>query len=572
MSGRAIPSVALCALLLASACSPAAPAQPSNPPAGGQPAAASTATAVPASSNANVPAPQPGPTQAISNEAATPEPQQEQSGPGIPEDAPMPAIPQITMGLPGDFVNPSPFFAFSTQDKNLLNHVVPGLTRIGLNNELLPMLALSWKQLDPLTWQFKLRPNVKFHNGEPFTADAFKANFDVMFDPATKASQKTNFELIKKIDIVDPLTLNLTLSSPSPIMPRQLSDFHILAPQELKQDGFQTAGKKMIGTGPYKLVEWVKGDHLTLEANPDYWGGKPAIEKLVFRPIPEDGARVAALQTGEIDIASNVPTEMANTIGSKGQTRAEQVITRVVYLLGMNQLDQTLPTYKKEVRQAISYAIDRAGIVKNIMGGAGAPLATLFHNTQFGRDTSLKPRPYDPQKAKELLAQAGYPNGFSIHMVAPQNGRWPKSEEVAQAIASELGDVGINVDLQLLEYTAFTEAVHTHKQPLALWGWGDATGDPATMLLRIFTCPSRGSPWSMNCIPQMDQLAWDEQSEVDTDKRIQELHQLQQMMYDEETDTGIFQIGNFVGVGPKAVDWYSPRTDEGFWFFHPVKS
>ena len=402
------------------------------------------------------------------------------------------------------------------------------------------------------------------------TADAIKTAYEVMFAPETKASQTSNFRVIKEIQVVDDYTVNIVTHQPSPLLPKTMSDLHILAPQNLRERGFEAAGASPVGAGPYRFVEWVKGDHLTMEANPDYWAGPPAIKRLVFRPIVEDGARVAALQAGEVDLAYNIPFEMARQIDSSRRAATRSVLTSTVYLLGLNTLYPDWPTAKKEVRQAISYAVDREALVRSIMGGLGAPLATLFHANSFGRNPDLKPKTQDLAKAKQLLAQGGYPDGFRINMVASQ-GRWPKDREIAQALASQLGAIGITVDLEVLEYTNFTQQVHSKQRPMALWGWSDTEGDPNAMLVRLQTCQDMGSPWSLNCLPELDGIAKAQQFEMDPRQREAMLRRAQEIMYDEETNVGLFQMGQIRGVSPKAADWYALRADEGLWLYHPTK-
>jgi peptide/nickel transport system substrate-binding protein len=279
---------------------------------------------------------------------------------------------------------------------------------------------------------------------------------------------------------------------------------------------------------------------------------------------------VAALLAGEIDLAYNIPFEMARQIDGSRRASTKSVLTNTTYLLGMNALYPDWPTAKKEVRQAISYAVDRDELVRSIMGGLGAPVATLIHKNSWALNTDLKPRQRDVARAKQLLAQAGYPDGFRINMVASQ-GRWPKDREVAQAIASELADVGITVDLEILEYTSFTQAVHSKQRPMALWGWSDTENDPNTMLLRLYTCQDMGSPWSLNCMPELDSIAKAQQFEIEPAKREAMLKREQELMYDEEVNAALFMQGQIRGVSPKAADWYEPRADEGVWLFHTVK-
>jgi peptide/nickel transport system substrate-binding protein len=246
------------------------------------------------------------------------------------------------------------------------------------------------------------------------------------------------------------------------------------------------------------------------------------------------------------------------------------VYTTTFYVLGLNMLNDEFPTAKKQVRQAISYAIDREALARSILGGLAAPLATTFHGNQFGRNPDLKPLAYDPARARQLLAEAGYPDGFRVQMVASQ-GRWPKDREMGQAIASQLGTVGIQVDLEVLEYTTFTQQVHSKRLPMALWGWSDTEWDPNAMLINLFTCQDMGSVWSMNCVPELDRLVRAQFTEMDPQVRQVQLRQIQDLLYDDPVYVPVVQQGQIRGVSPRIADWYNLRPDEGVWFFHTVK-
>ncbi len=484
-----------------------------------------------------------------------------------PEEAPLAPIDELRIALGTDVATLSPFFAAIFWDKSIVKHIMPSLTRADENGALVPMLAESWSLVRDDTWQFKLRRGVKFHNGEPFTAEAIKVNVDVMLAPQTKAAQASTFRVIQDVQVVDNYTVNLVTTYPNPVLPRTMSDFHIVAPNYLLEHGHQYVASHPVGTGPYRFVEWVKDDHLLLEANPDYWGGVPVIKRLRIRPIKEDAARVAALLAGEVDWIWNVPYEMARQIDASGRAASKAVATARVYVLGMSTLNRRWPTAKKEVRQAISYALDRDSLNRNIMAGYGLPLATLFHINSFGVNRDLKPRTQDLARARQLLAEAGYPDGFPITMLATQ-GRYPKDRELAQAIVGQLAQVGITVDLRVLEFNNFLDELWSHKHPMGLWSWGDSIGDPNSMMIRMNTC---GDPWSQNCLPELDSLAKAQQFEMDPQQRAEVLRRAQDVMYDEEPNAALFQIGQVWGISPKMMDWYEPRADESFWFFFPVK-
>jgi peptide/nickel transport system substrate-binding protein len=547
-------------LLVGMACAPAQPA-----PAKSVPAAGSAATTAGGASAGGAASAAPSMLPAPEASALQPTPHT-----GVPEEAPLPVIPELRIARGADMVTLSPFNNFAVQDKYVLKHMLASLVRIDEQGQIQPLLAESWELIAPDTWQFHLRHDVRFHNGEPLTADAVKTTLEVMLAPETRASQVASYRIVKEVQVVDDYTVNIVTHEPNPGLPRRIADLHLLAPGYLREKGHEAAAAHPIGAGPYKFVEWIKGDRLVMEANPDYFAGEPAIKRLVFRPITEDSARVAALLAGEVDLIYNVPVELARQIESSRRASVKAVYTTTFYLLGLNSLNEEFPTAKKAVRQAISYAIDREALARSIMGGLAAPLATTFHTNQFARNPDLKPKAYDPERAKRLLAEAGYPNGFRIQMVASQ-GRWPKDREMGQAIANQLGTVGIQVDLDVLEYTSFTQQVHSKRLPMALWGWSDTEWDPNAMLINLYTCQDSGSVWSMNCVPELNRLVKAQFTEMDPQARREELRQIQDILYEDEVYVPVVQQGQVRGVSPKMADWYNLRPDEGVWLFHPVK-
>jgi peptide/nickel transport system substrate-binding protein len=541
-------------LLLGVACGPAQPA-PTKP--------APTASSGGAAGGAVVAAP----TMPAAPDTSTIQPT---AHTGVAEEAPIAELAELRIARGADMVTLSPFNNFAVQDKYVLKHILASLVRIDERGQVQPLLAESWELLAPDTWQFRIRRGVKFHNGEPLTADALKTTLEYMLAPETRASQVASYRIIKEVQVLDDYTVNLVTHEPNPGLPRRIADLHLLAPGYLRERGPEAAAERPIGAGPYRFVEWIKGERLVMEANPDYFAGEPAIKRIVIRPITEDGARVAALLAGEVDLIYNVPFEMARQIESSRRASVKAVYTTTFYVLGLNMLNDEFPTAKKQVRQAISYAIDREALARSILGGLAAPLATTFHGSQFARNPDLKPLAYDPARARQLLAEAGYPDGFRIQMVASQ-GRWPKDREMGQAIASQLGTVGIQVDLEVLEYTNFTQQVHSKRLPMALWGWSDTEWDPNAMLINLFTCQDMGSVWSMNCVPELDRLVRAQFTEMDPQVRQGQLRQIQDLLYDDPVYVPVVQQGQIRGVSPRIADWYNLRPDEGVWFFHTVK-
>jgi ABC-type oligopeptide transport system substrate-binding subunit len=270
--------------------------------------------------------------------------------------------------------------------------------------KLVPELAVSWRSVDPLTWQFKLRQGVSFHNGESFNADAVKFTVDRLI---TKGVHQVygGFSTIERADVVDAYTINIVTSKPDPILVKRFAGYggQILPPQYIKQVDWKTFAIKPVGTGPYKFVEWVKDDRVVLEANPTYWRGAPKIKKVVWRPIPDNFARVAALTRGEAQIITKVIPDHVSQVEKAGCCRVEHTLTNLVTVYLVNA--QKGPLANTKVRQALNYAVDKDKIIKELYKGYAIPIGSGIPNTDFGYNAKIKPYPYDPARARQLLAE-----------------------------------------------------------------------------------------------------------------------------------------------------------------------
>ena len=298
-------------------------------------------------------------------------------------------------------------------DRMLMDHISDPLVRTDANGEIIPWLATSWTNIDPLVWELKLRKGVKFQNGELFNANSVKYFYDLMRDPKFVSPTKSNHSWTTQVDVVDDYTVRIHTATPDPVVPGKLSLAQAIPPEYIKQVGIDGYRKHPIGTGPYRLTEYVRDDHITLEAFDGWWAGKPKVKTIIYRPIKEASARVSALLAGEIDLAFDIPPELMPLVERAKNVSIKKTLSVRTFFLFLNTINPSYPTSKREVREAINYAIDRESLNKNILGGTGAPAAWLNPKT-FGIDPSLKPVPYDPARAKMLLAEAGYPNGIDI--------------------------------------------------------------------------------------------------------------------------------------------------------------
>ena len=447
-------------------------------------------------------------------------------------------------------------------DRFLMDHIGDTLLRWVKPGELGPDLATGWRNIDALTWELTLRQNVKFHDGEPFDAAVVKFSYDTMLDPALKSPSKTNHTFVKRVDIVDDYTVRIVTREPFPITPNQLTFLHMLPPKYIAQVGLDGYRRKPIGTGPYKFVEHVPDTRVVLQANDDYWGGRQRIRTIVYRPIKEDATRVGALLAGEVDLALDIPPELIPMVAASGRAKIKTVSSTRVFVLGMSNLDPSLPTAKTPVREAINDAIDRESLSRTLFGGTSPPAAWINPDT-FGANPALKPIAHDPQRARQLLAQAGYPNGVDLVLDAP-DGRYLKDRELAEAMAGQLSAAGIRTTVKTYEWGVHTKRIFSHQtSPLVLYGWANSKGDPESH--NRFVLKSGGS-WSQFHDPKLDALIDAIDTEMDRDKRKQLIFDLQAYQREVFPVAYVLQMGSIHGTSPK-LDWWQPRSDEKVWLF-----
>jgi peptide/nickel transport system substrate-binding protein len=314
--------------------------------------------------------------------------------------------------------------------------------------KLVPELAESWRSVDELTWEVKLRKGVKFHDGEDFNADAVKFTLDRVRVPgATQVS--SGFTTIDEVRTPDPYTVLIVTKKADPLLPARLAQWgaQILPPGYFKQVGAEGLALKAVGTGPYRFAEWRKDDMLVLEANADYWGEKAKFAKIVFRPIRDELARVSALSAGEVDIAVNVPVDLSENIKSGGSTFLVYTPANAtdVFIMGSDA-----PLKDQRVRLALNLAIDRQKLSDSLFRGYAKPIAQGAAPTDFGYNPAVPAYPFDPGRARKLLAEAGYPNGFSVE-IKTSTGYIIGDALVTEAVAEMLKQIGIDAKPTFLE-------------------------------------------------------------------------------------------------------------------------
>jgi peptide/nickel transport system substrate-binding protein len=321
-----------------------------------------------------------------------------------------------------------------------------------------PWAAESFKNVDPLTWEFKLRPNMKFHDGTPFDAEAVKFSMDrtalesIGGKPTVPRIRRTMS--YDSTAVVDATTVRIKTTAPSPVLTDIMTGIPMLPPSVYNDDSAANLAKitqQAVGSGPYKFVEWKRDQQLVVEVNPNWWGPTQAFERIVFKPVGETSTRILQLKNGEADVIVNVPPDNAADVDKSDKARISKVDGLRKIFVGI-RTEKHPALADKRVRQAMQHALNFDALNRALLDGAGKRMKTYFNPPHEPPDA--KAYDYNVNKAKELLAAAGYANGFNVEMHGP-TGRYIKDKEISQAIAQDLDKVGIKVDLKILEWSVY---------------------------------------------------------------------------------------------------------------------
>lgn len=467
---------------------------------------------------------------------------------------------EITVAVPNDLVSLDPS-AHSDQvtDEIMTGAVYEMLDRQGNPMGYEPQVAQSWRIVNDTTWEFTIRPGIRFHNGEPVTAEVVKYSLDRCLEPANKCPRRGHLAIISKVEVVNSSTVRLQTEQPYASLPSGL-ELGFIEPMKALQADPQALQKRAIGTGPMRFVEWDRGQRLVLERNPDYWGKPAAFDRVIYRPIPDEIARVAALQAGEVQLATAIPPEMVPVLTRNPKTAVDRRGLREVYIGLDSRGRNEKPTADVRVRQAMNLAVNKDVLITKILQGNAIYDVGGMFPTMPGFDPGLKPYAYDPAKAKQLLAEAGYPNGFDITLTyVPGIEGSLKTTEVMESVASDLGKIGIRVHLVTSEVGAFWSAYHAAKLQMyvATWGTAPESGLSYRTLLHSKT---RGYYYQN---AKTDELLNAYFAALDAHKRTIVGRELQRYIYDQAPFLFLFNQLNLYGMSSH-VTW-GPRPSDIMW-------
>jgi peptide/nickel transport system substrate-binding protein len=436
---------------------------------------------------------------------------------------------------------------------------------------LIPALAQELpRSISPTVWEISLRKGVRFHNGEDFDAESVKFSLERLFTPANNLRATPRPNIFDRVEIVDPYTVRVHTTQPAPVFVKGLivGPVAMYPPRAYAGKDSAFISKNPIGTGPYRFVRWSKDEEIVLEANPSYWGGAPRIKTVVFRPIPDDAVRIAALQKGEVDLAVNIPPNLANIVAAHPRlfvSTAPSIRTiQLMFYTHRFDADHKVmgayagPTADRRVRQAIAAAIDPDEIIAGVLDGKGKRVATLLTSFHFGFDPSLVPLKRDLERAKRLLAEAGHANGLDLTLNGPQ-GRYVRDKEVAESIAGQLAKVDIRTRVQTYEFVTFmTNLTYVHKAgPMYLIGWGVSTLDADTVYRPLFRS---GSILANYYNSELDRLVDEARTTMDEGRRLELYHRINKLWLEDVPAVPLYQQVDVYGANKRLV--WQARSDE----------
>jgi peptide/nickel transport system substrate-binding protein len=473
---------------------------------------------------------------------------------------PAAAAGKLTVSLQQDPGSWDPIDTFLVAWASVSTNIFDGLTYRGPDLKVVPGLAESWEELnDGKLLRFKLRQNVKFHNGEDFNAAAVKFTFDrLLGDEGAKGPQRSNYTVIESVDVIDDYTVEMKLKSPDPVLLTKLAGYGamIVPPKYIEEKGEDNFNVNPVGTGAFKFSSYAPKVDIKLEANPDYWGGAPKISELEYRFIAEPATAVAELQAGRVDIVipPTIPIGMIPVITGDSKLEIVSVPGPTVDALRFNTRDGI--TADPRVRKAIIMAVDRSTIVQSILAGQASEIASFQSALSFGYDPELKPLPYDPAGAKKLLADAGVKAGTPLQIDV--RGADSTMNEVVQVIASYLQQVGLNATIKPYETNVLVNDIIPQGKTGAMFQqkWGGWTFDFDNTAYAMYHSGEKWNPYEKD--ETLDKLLESQRPLTDRAEREKILREVGQYVADKALELPLYNSNAIFGINKRVKGFVAP--------------
>ncbi|MBM4420576.1 MAG: hypothetical protein FJ034_03120 [Chloroflexi bacterium] len=438
--------------------------------------------------------------------------------------------------------------------------------------KIVPRLATSWEAKDT-TWTFALRRGVKFHDGTSFNAAAVKAHFDRLLGPEKPTGGGPWVPILSSIDAVDEYTVRFTTKFPDAFFLERLADSYssfLPSPAAVAQYGKDIA-RRPVGSGPFRFNEWVKDDRIVVDRFDDYWGDKAYLDRVIMKPVPEAEGRAIGVEAGDIQLAIRMNIEQLGRLERNADVRVRSNPTLRHLFIGLANLKK--PFDDRRVRQALNYAIDKDSIVKNMYANQADKIGGAVPRGAAGY-VDVPGYPYNPDKAKQLLAEAGYGRGFSANLVGPK-GTYVKDFELQQEVQKQLKAVGVEVKFEVLEFAKWLSLLREDPRTSKMEMWMDAGGgvNPINAISGRYGCAQfrpAGGNTAGSCFSELDKLTTEAERTLDSARRNTLVKQAQEMVSIEAPSIFLVQTKEALAMRAKLHDpvhlWSSVLTvDEHTW-------
>jgi peptide/nickel transport system substrate-binding protein len=427
--------------------------------------------------------------------------------------------------------------------------VYEGLVGRDENADIQPLLAESWNQIDDKTWEFKLRDDVKFHDGTPFDASAVKTNFDRLLDPNVKAPRAGVFKMVTEIKVINDYTVQFILSEPfAPLLSILAShEGGIISPKSIEKFGKNIINEPN-GTGPFSFKSWTPGKEIVLVKNNQYFGKKAKVDEVIFKIVPEETTRTSMIETGEAHIAEPLSVTMMDTVDASSAMEVYRSEGFGTEYIGFNT--EKKPFNDIRVRKAIAHAIEMDSIIKGVFNNVGKKANSLLGSQVFGYHEGLKAYEYNVNEAKRLLSEAGYPNGLKTIL---STNDVKERVSLAEVVQSQLKGIGVDVEIQVFEAGTFIEKRNKGESQMFINSWRNATGDADYNQYNLFHSSSKGPAGNVFFYSneKVDQLVNAGRTESDPEKRIQIYAEAQELEMQDAVYIPVRVIENVAAVSNK---------------------
>ncbi|GAK13695.1 LOW QUALITY PROTEIN: oligopeptide ABC transporter, periplasmic oligopeptide-binding protein OppA [Geomicrobium sp. JCM 19039] len=469
----------------------------------------------------------------------------------------------IVIAVDSDVVDLDPHGSNDTSSTHVRTNIYEALVEHDADMELQPALAEDWEQIDEYTWEFYLTEDAEFTDGTPFNADAVIATLERVTDPEEASPRAFMYDMIEEVNALDDYTVEIVTEYPfAPLLAHLAHDGGgMISPTAIEQKRRETITWILIpvGTGPFELDNWSQGNEVVLTRNEDYWRGPVALDSATYRIVEEQSTRIAMLDQGEAHVVNSIePANTSQVENSENGDIASVESLRMDYL-GFNNTAE--PFDDPDVRRALSMAVNKAEIVEGIFEGFGLEAIGPVNYQVFGFSDDIDPIEYDVDAAEELLADAGYEDGFEAELLVESGNSI--NMQMAEVIQDQLSEIGVSVSIQLIEWAALLDATDEANYEMVLLGWTTVTGDADYGTYALFHTDSHGPPGNNTFYTneEVDQLLDDARRETDDDARIDMYREVAQHVNDDAPMLPIVHDEFRIGISHDVEGLFNCRTE-----------